>query len=184
MNVCKACNSDSVEVFNDTETLTYNGKSLLVEIQYSVCNECGREFISTEQIKHNDLAIRDAKKISDGLLSSHEILQARKALNITQEQASVIFGGGKNAFSKYERCEVSQSASMDKLIRMSLKHREVFLDLCHEAGITIWTSSANKSSRKIFGFEIALMPEVYKPSAANQESFTHNKVYSSIALSS
>jgi HTH-type transcriptional regulator/antitoxin MqsA len=43
-----------------------------------------------------------------------------------------VFGGGRNAFSKYERGEVSQSVAMDKLIRVCLKHRDVFQELVRE----------------------------------------------------
>ena len=75
------------------------------------------------------------KKAVDGLLTSTEILEARENLGLTQEQASLVFGGGRNAFSKYERAEVSQSSSMDKLIRMCLKHPNVFRELLTEAGI-------------------------------------------------
>ncbi len=55
------------------------------------------------------------RKKSDGLLTSSEIYEARITLGLTQESASLVFGGGKNAFSKYERAEVSQSVAMDKL---------------------------------------------------------------------
>ena len=97
-----------------------------------MCNSCEREFISKPQILNNEAALRIAKKEFDGLLSSEEIVCARQELSLTQEQASRVFGGGRNAFSKYERGEVSQSVAMDKLIRICLNHRDVFQELARE----------------------------------------------------
>ena len=41
--------------------------------------------------------------IMNGLLTSAEIRQIRKNLNLTQKEAARICGGGPNAFSRYER---------------------------------------------------------------------------------
>ena len=37
----------------------------------------------------------------------------RKRLSLTQAQAARLMGGGDNAFSKYERGEITQSAAMN-----------------------------------------------------------------------
>jgi len=132
---CKYCKSTDIAHHEAQETLTYKGHDLKVLMEYSVCNACGREFVPKQQISRNDAQVRDAKKQVDGLLTSTEIKAARVKLGLTQEQASAIFGGGQNAFSKYERAEVSQSAAMDKLIRISLKHHDVFRELRAHSGL-------------------------------------------------
>ena len=40
----------------------------------------------------------------------------RKRLGLTQAQAARLMGGGDNAFSKYERGEVTQSAAMNSVL--------------------------------------------------------------------
>jgi len=132
MNKCKLCQSENITDFVEVEGVTYKGSELQVSIAYSVCNDCKREFISKPQILQNEAALRNAKKEFDGLLSSEEIVRARQELSLTQEEASRVFGGGRNAFSKYERGEVSQSVAMDKLIRICLNHRDVFQELARE----------------------------------------------------
>jgi HTH-type transcriptional regulator/antitoxin MqsA len=134
MTNCKLCKSKDVSDFSELEETSYKGKNLQVSMAYSLCNNCDREFISKPQILQNEAALRAAKKDYDGLLSSEEIIRARCTLSLTQEQASRVFGGGRNAFSKYERGEVSQSVAMDKLIRICLNHREIFHELAR--GIT------------------------------------------------
>ncbi|HIF9162566.1 TPA: type II toxin-antitoxin system MqsA family antitoxin [Photobacterium damselae] len=145
---CKICNSDRVLEFSDSEIIKYKGNDLSVIVDYSECAECGREFITKDQILVNELRIREAKKKYDGLLSKDEIVIARKELNITQEEASRIFGGGRNAFSKYERGEVSQSVSMDKLIRICLEDRATFNKLAKESGVAV--SSVEPSWNNVF----------------------------------
>lgn len=135
MSECIICKSNSIRVLTDYEEINYKNDKLKVPMEYSLCNECKREFISKDQIIKNDKTIRDFKKVHDGLFSSKEIADARTKLGLTQEQASLVFGGGRNAFSKYERGEVSQSAAMDKLIKQALKHPIVYKDLLNLAGI-------------------------------------------------
>lgn len=132
MTNCKICKSEDVSGFVEVEDISYKGNDLQVSIAYSVCNNCDREFVSKPQIVQNELALRAVKKTFDGLLSSEEIVRAREELSLTQEQAARVFGGGRNAFSKYERGEVSQSVAMDKLIRICLNHREIFRELARE----------------------------------------------------
>ena len=132
MTNCKICKSEDVSGFVEVEDISYKGNDLQVSIAYSVCNNCDREFVSKPQIIQNEFALRAVKKTFDGLLSSEEIVRAREELSLTQEQAARVFGGGRNAFSKYERGEVSQSVAMDKLIRICLNHREIFRELARE----------------------------------------------------
>jgi HTH-type transcriptional regulator/antitoxin MqsA len=132
MTNCKLCKSEDVSDYVEAEEVSYKGRTLQVSMAYSLCNSCDREFISKPQILQNEAALRAAKKDHDGLLSSEEIIRARRALSLTQEQASRVFGGGRNAFSKYERGEVSQSVAMDKLIRICLNHREIFHELARD----------------------------------------------------
>ena len=140
MTHCLVCRSEDIESLTAVETLLYKGNDLQVPLEYSVCNGCGREFVPKPQILRGEIAVRNAKKKVDGLLSSEEISQARAKLSISQEQASKVFGGGKNAFSKYERGEVAQSVAMDKLIRVCLKHHHVFQELAHKAGVKLDSS--------------------------------------------
>ena len=132
MTNCKLCKSENVSDYAEAEEISYKGNALQVSIVYSLCSNCDREFISKPQILQNEAALRAAKKDYDGLLSSEEIIRARRTLSLTQEQASRVFGGGRNAFSKYERGEVSQSVAMDKLIRICLNHREIFHELARD----------------------------------------------------
>jgi len=137
MTQCIVCKSEDIKSLVAVESVLYKGHQLQVSLEYSVCGGCDREFVPKSQILSGEIAVRNAKKKFDGLLSSQDIANARATLSISQDQASKVFGGGKNAFSKYERGEVSQSVAMDKLIRICLKHHHVFRELAQNAGIEL-----------------------------------------------
>lgn len=122
---CPICNIGQLQLLQATESVQYKGQSLSVDLEYASCTACNEEMVLTEQIKRNDCRIRDAWRKFDGLLTSNEIIELRNKLKITQQQAAKMFGGGVNAFSKYERSEIIQSEAMDKLMRLALEESSV-----------------------------------------------------------
>lgn len=132
---CHFCGADAVSRHSSMETYQYKQQAYDVLVDYSVCSQCGEETITTEQIHINEARTREAKKKLDGLLSCEEIRDIRTRLDLTQEEAAKVFGGGVNAFSKYERGEVTQSAAMDKLVRIAADDQAVFMRLKTMAGL-------------------------------------------------
>lgn len=126
---CLMCNSNLLSSLCEVENISYKGKKLSVSMAYNRCNNCEHEFVVPEQIRSNDQAIILAKREVDGLLSPAAIREIRVNLGLNQEQAAMVFGGGRNAFSKYERGEVTQSVAMDKLIRLCAMRPELLAEL-------------------------------------------------------
>ncbi len=122
---CPVCATGNLVEHNELDAINYKNQSLSVEIEYSVCTKCEEEMILPDQIKRNDCRIRDAWRKADGMLTGIEIKALREQLHLTQKEAASLFGGGTNAFSKYERGEVIQSESMDKLMRLALEKQPI-----------------------------------------------------------
>lgn len=164
---CANCGASELQFLTEAETFDYKGQSLTVDVDYSVCAQCGTEVILTEQIKRNDCRLRDAWRKADGLLSGTEISALRKKLGLTQQDAAKVFGGGVNAFSKYERGEVIQSEGMDKLMRLALEDRSVHVYhwLSERAGLTLTTEN-NYGSEVVQLFEVKYLP--LKMESANE----------------
>lgn len=99
------------------------------------CDTCGADPVFTGQIRRNQLKIADAKRVHDGLLTGAQIRAVRERLGLSQSQASEVFGGGANAFSKYERGDVMQSVAMDRLLKVADFVSGVMDFLRIEAGI-------------------------------------------------
>ena len=132
---CIECGSSPLSIESKQTFIQYKGQRLAVDLLYSRCPHCSAEYVTTEQILQNELIIKLSKQTFDGLMAPQQIRAVREKLGLTQEQAACVFGGGRNAFSKYERGEVTQSKAMDKLIRLCLKHPDLLGELLHEADI-------------------------------------------------
>jgi HTH-type transcriptional regulator/antitoxin MqsA len=135
-NKCAECGCLEFDIRKEADEFKRNGHAYTVTVEYSICRQCGEEIIFPEQIKRNDCLIRDAWRKIDGLLTASEIVELRNKLGLTQQEAAKIFGGGINAFSKYERSEVIQSIAMDKLMRLALNIPDVLIWLKQQAGLS------------------------------------------------
>lgn len=157
-NVCSICKIES-KIIKDDETILYKGQNLNVKgLSFYECPKCEEQFVDSNLDKENSILIREAKKAFDGLLSAGEIYKLRGKLKITQHEASKIFGGGLNAFSKYERGEVSQSESMDKLMRAAMHVEGLFDWLCKDADISIFKNqqlTPNHGDSKSSSFQLS-----------------------------
>jgi HTH-type transcriptional regulator / antitoxin MqsA len=92
---------------------------------------CGRcrevEFDAASAARYSaasDELVRRAR-----VMQSHEIRRIRRKLGLTQLAASRLTGGGHNAFSRYERGEVTPMASVINLFRLLDRHPELLKDL-------------------------------------------------------
>lgn len=176
MNTCQVCGSNAITTHSEAERIKHKDSFITVNMPYSICGNCSREFVSKEQIKVGDALIREAKKAYDGLYTNEEIKEARLKLGLTQAEASELFGGGRNAFSKYERGEVSQSVAMDRLIKLCVLKQETFEDLKAIANPTTTALEADnfkKNPIKFFSFCFETITERYsetflKPSNASE----------------
>lgn len=123
---CSSCGSDNVAERTRSDTVDYRGLTLEVEgLLFDVCQSCRRVSENNKQLIYNEGVIkkayaaeRDLLRKRDGLLSGEEIYQIRKHFALTQREAATLFGGGSNAFNKYESGEVLQSVAMDRLLRL------------------------------------------------------------------
>lgn len=124
---CPQCESKSLAPELYSDTLRVDDQEILVTgLERMVCAQCGADPVFTDQIRRNDRRYTDARRALRGLATGAEIAEIRARLNISQAEASVIFGGGSNAFSKYERGEVVQSFAMDRLLKVACAIPEAF----------------------------------------------------------
>lgn len=134
--ICPDCETGHLhpEIYSDE--IEYRDHTLCVEGLLCLrCDHCGAELFRPEQIRANDRRFAEAKRRADGLLLADEIRGIRASLGLTQQEAAAIFGGGANAFSKYERGEVIQSVAMDRLLRLVARYPILLVELAISAGI-------------------------------------------------
>jgi HTH-type transcriptional regulator/antitoxin MqsA len=142
--VCPVCERGTLSTEKYTEQIQHNGKSFPVEdLERCRCDTCGADPVLTDQIRRNQVRICDAKRQADGYFTGHEIRCLRERLGLSQPDAALLFGGGPNAFSKYERGEVVQSLPMDRLLRCAAAFPMLVDYLRVLAGIDVTSRETN-----------------------------------------
>jgi HTH-type transcriptional regulator / antitoxin MqsA len=119
-NQCPVCGSKGLQKKVITETFEYKDKSFCYPnyIIYE-CPSCGEAVVDKKTLKESGRAIRDFYRQVDGLLTAKEIRKIRESkLNLTQDEASALLGGGKKSFARYENSEIIQSTALDNLLRI------------------------------------------------------------------
>lgn len=102
--------------------MTFKGVDITVDAEAFVCPECGLEAGTLQTGGAMQLAIADAYRVKQGLLTSHEIKELRKSRNLTQHNLAEIMNIGIASIKRWETGTV-QSASMDHALRMQLQCR-------------------------------------------------------------
>lgn len=134
--ICSECGTGHLHPSTWEGNFRHNGAQVHVtDLECYRCEACGADPVFTDQIRRNQLRIADAKRRVDGLLPGADVCKIRKHLGLSQQQASAVFGGGANAFSKYERGDVLQSVAMDRLLKAAAYVPGVLEFLKVEAGI-------------------------------------------------
>ena len=101
---CPECGT--AELINDTRDLpyTYKGITTIIEaVTGDFCSACNEVVLKmTESIRINDLMLQYNKQVNAAYVDPSFISNVRKKLHLDQREAAEIFGGGINAFSRYE----------------------------------------------------------------------------------
>lgn len=143
------CETGKLTPITLSDSFTYKGLSIQVDdLQGMLCENCGADPILTEQILFNQEKIADAKRTALGMLTGVEIRQIRERLKLSQKHCSQLFGGGTNAFSKYERGEVIQSDAMDALLYIVDKFPFTLDALRHRQSVPTSTRPVNEIWQK------------------------------------
>jgi putative zinc finger/helix-turn-helix YgiT family protein len=140
-NVCRNCGTSNPIEESYDDDIEFRGLLLEVEgLKRFRCEKCARTWAGPIHVDFNQNLIRAAYSRKRelvreelGLLTAAEIEKVRTLLNLTQKDASGTFGGGPNAFNKYESGEVLQSAAMDRLVRAAFLIGPSAIPLIEEA---------------------------------------------------
>lgn len=132
---CPLCEEGQLHEHNEEVMVEYHGQKAALNSYFAVCDACGAEQASAEQVRRNKRAMIAFKKSVDGLLTGIKVRALRERLGINQAQAARVFGGGPVAFSKYESDDVAQSEAMDKLLRLAVAVPAAFAHLTEQAGM-------------------------------------------------
>lgn len=110
LETCPLCD-ENLKIGKITNELKYRGKTLSVQMLGEYCKSCDEGFQNDEDLVLNENTIALAKLRADVIIAE-DIARIRKKLNLTQTEASEIFGGGIRAFHKYEKGTIHPPQSL------------------------------------------------------------------------
>jgi len=121
---CPVCGA--AELIHDTRNLpyTYKGETTVVPaVTGDFCPACAESILDAGE---TDRVMREmsafARQVNAAIVDPAFIVTVRKKLNLDQRQAAEIFGGGVNAFSRYENGKTKPPVALIKLLRLLDRH--------------------------------------------------------------
>ncbi len=122
MKTCPVCGKGKLVRKNQPQRFRYKGKSFRYEQPGWWCGVCREGILETEDMEATEQVLYDFRATVDGYLTRAEVRRIRKKLGLTQAQAGTLFGGGHNAFSRYESGAARPPKSTDTLLRLLDTH--------------------------------------------------------------
>jgi HTH-type transcriptional regulator/antitoxin MqsA len=128
---CITCGG--AELVHDTRDVlyTYKGETTtLPAVTGDFCPACEDSIHDREEsIRINGLMLDFNKQVNGAIVDPTFIANIRKKLNLDQRQAAEIFGGGVNAFSRYENGITKPPLALVRLLRILDRHPELLTEI-------------------------------------------------------
>ncbi len=127
MKNCPECGSSSPAHATRDMPYTYKGQSTIIPaVRGYHCANCGEVTLDRDAIdRFSELVGEFQRKVNSELVDPAYILTVRRKLRLDQREAGEIFGGGANAFSRYETGKARPHVSTIKLLRLLDRHPEL-----------------------------------------------------------
>jgi len=121
---CPAC--ANAKLAHDTRNIryVYKGKTTAIRnVTGQFCPACGESVLNlSESARVSALMLAFNKQVNATAVDPAFITKVRKKLHLDQQEAADIFGGGVNAFSRYENGKTRPPVALVKLLKVLERH--------------------------------------------------------------
>lgn len=128
---CPSCGA--AELVRDTCDMpyTYKGESTVIPaVAGDFCPACGEAILETgESVRASTAMLEFNKQVNASIVDPAFIASVRKKLSLDQREAAEIFGGGVNAFSRYENGKTKPPLALVKLLKVLDRHPELLQEI-------------------------------------------------------
>ncbi len=128
---CPIC--DEAELVRDTRDIpyTYKGESTTIPgVTGYFCPACGESILdAAESARTSSMMLDFNKQVNASIVDPEFIVSVRKKLELDQREAAEIFGGGVNAFSRYENGKTKPPLALVKLLRVLERHPDLLAEV-------------------------------------------------------
>jgi HTH-type transcriptional regulator/antitoxin MqsA len=124
---CPGCGA--AELVHDTRELphTYKGETTTIPaVAGDYCAACGESVLdAAESARVSAAMLAFNRQVNASIVDPAFIASVRKKLALDQREAAEIFGGGINAFSRYENGKTKPPLALVKLLKVLDRHPEL-----------------------------------------------------------
>ena len=128
---CPDCGA--VELIRDVRDIpyTYKGESTIIpQVTGDFCPVCGEGVLEMGEARRSSrLMLEFNKRVNASIVDPEFIISVRKKLNLDQREAAEIFGGGVNAFSRYETGKTKPPLTLVQLFKVLERHPELLAEI-------------------------------------------------------
>ena len=128
---CPLC--AEAELVRDTRDIAYTYKGEITTIPGvtgDFCPACGESILdTTESARTSAMMLDFNKQVNASIVDPGFIVSVRKKLALDQREAAEIFGGGVNAFSRYENGKTKPPLALVKLLRVLERHPDLLAEV-------------------------------------------------------
>jgi HTH-type transcriptional regulator/antitoxin MqsA len=121
---CPSCGER--KLVRDTRDIsyTYKGETTMISaVLGDSCPACGESVLGSAESKRVSTAMLEFnKQVNASIVDPRFIARVRKKLALDQREAAAIFGGGTNAFSRYENGKTKPPLALLKLLMVLDRH--------------------------------------------------------------
>lgn len=128
---CPIC--AKAELIHDTRDIpyTYKGESTEIPgVAGDFCPSCGEAILdAAESARVSAFMLDFNKQVNAASVDPEFIVSVRKKLALDQREAAEIFGGGVNAFSRYENGKTKPPLALVKLLKVLERHPDLLAEI-------------------------------------------------------
>ncbi|MFI3198537.1 MAG: type II toxin-antitoxin system MqsA family antitoxin [Methylococcaceae bacterium] len=117
------------ELLHDTRDISYTYKgetTTLPEVTGDFCPACDEAVFDQAESRRVSALMREfSKQVNAAIVDLGFIISVRKKLALDQREAAELFGGGVNAFSRYENGKTKPPLALVKLLKILDRHPDL-----------------------------------------------------------
>ena len=127
---CPTCETGNLATAVRDMPYTYKGRKTVIKAvhgQFCGKPKCGEVVMEIgESIRTSKEMLEFNRKVNAELTPIDLLAQVRGRLKLTQQEAARVFGGGANAFSRYESGKTKPPVALVKLFQLLDRHPEFY----------------------------------------------------------
>ena len=128
---CPSC--AAAELVHDTRDMpyTYKGESTIIPaVTGDFCPACDESILNAVESRRTmNFMLEFNKQVQASIVDPGFIASVRKKLALDQREAAEIFGGGVNAFSRYENGKTKPPLALVKLLKLLDRHPDLLKEV-------------------------------------------------------